>query len=103
MLMDAKNLELIELPRFKNGWFCPQCGCLTEHTNVKGREVCLEEGCGFALGSPSLDVRAKQKAYRERSDVKAKKKAYQQRKKLERLEAKLTTIGEGEVALAGVL
>ena len=33
---------------FRNGWPCSKCGCVTEHREVKGRQVCLD--CGSRLG-----------------------------------------------------
>jgi ribosomal protein S27AE len=73
-------VSVVEKPVFfRNGWYCPKCGCMTEHKKVKGRQVCLE--CGFA--GPKYgqrpDVKAKKREYGQRPDVKAKQREYFQR------------------------
>ena len=95
-------VSVVEQPVFfHNGWPCPKCGCMTEHKNVMGQEVCLTEGCGYKLGKPyekqkayyqRPDVKEKQKAYRERPDVKEKKKAYQRQRRIEKLEKKVEAL-----------
>jgi ribosomal protein S27AE len=93
---------------FKNGWSCPQCDCMTEHREVKGRQVCLK--CGYALGSQRPEVKERQKAYSQRPEVKEQKKAYSQRPevkeqkkkirrqhRIEKLEKKLQSLKNSEV------
>ena len=65
---------------FKNGWFCKQCDCLTEHEEVKGQQVCVE--CGLKIGQ----------AYFQRADVKAKQRESQRQHRIEKLEAKLQAL-----------
>ncbi len=107
--VNVKKPEFVAAPKFKNGWPCPQCGCMTEHQKVRGQEVCLE--CGHKLGKPvgeyfarpevkakkreyfaRPEVKAKQREYAARPEVKAKKREYKRKKQLEKLKAKLAKL-----------
>ena len=65
-----------EVCRFRNGWFCKQCDCLTEHKKVRDREICLE--CGFAMGDPSKEknslAKNKEKLTAQKRDYRVKNK-----------------------------
>jgi hypothetical protein len=76
LLTDSKPIFAVQ-PAFKNGWPCPECGCMTEHRQVQGQQVCLE--CGHRLGKPSGYVKAKKREYSKRPEVKAKQREYGQR------------------------
>lgn len=63
-----------EAPVFRNGWSCFRCGRVTEHSEVKGQQICCE--CGSRLGKRA-DVKARQREYEQRPEVKAKRREYQ--------------------------
>jgi|WetSurMetagenome_2_1015567.scaffolds.fasta_scaffold616706_1 hypothetical protein len=69
---------------FQNGWFCPKCDKLTEHTQKQdgstyGRQIC--NVCGFALGKSTgpekdpLERKLKEKIYRLTRQVERQKSA----------------------------
>jgi hypothetical protein len=72
--MTAKTSE--NRSYFQNGWYCPKCDRLTEHTEKLGRQVC--NICGFALGRPiepkAQEFKLKAKIYRLTRQIERQKK-----------------------------
>ncbi len=67
-------------PYFLNGWHCPKCDKLTEHTQKQdgstyGRQIC--NVCGFALGKPTEPEKSPQ-------ERKLKEKIYRLTRQIER-------------------
>lgn len=79
---------------FQNGWYCPKCDKLTEHTFKRGRQIC--NVCGFALGHPIDEKKEdlKHKISRLTKQIQRQKNDQRKQKLVSLLEKRLTEASE---------